>query len=112
MRAHVSIVIMQGSPIGIFNPVTPSDPNFPVHTAHPLPWILSIPNLALILLSNPESRRSNEEKPASREICWGPYAVAFCHGRHVDRKIYLLENLLYMIYIYLVFCSFNLPRLE
>ena len=103
---------MQRSPIGFFNPVTPSDPNFPVHTAHPVPWILSIPNLALILLSNPESRRSNEEKPASREICWGPYAVAFCHGRHVDRKIYLLENLLYMIYIYLVFCSFNLPRLE
>lgn len=67
MRAHVSIVIMQGSPIEIFNPVTPSDPNFPVHTAHPVPWILSIPNLALILLSNPESQRSNEEKPASEK---------------------------------------------
>ena len=24
---------------------------------------------------------------------------AFCHGSHVDRKIYLLDNLLYMIYI-------------
>lgn len=99
MRAHVIIVIMQGSPIGFFNPVTPRDLNFPVHTAHPVPWVLSIPNLALILLSNPKSRPSNEEKPASRETCWGPYTVAFCHGSHVDRKIYLLDNLLYMIYI-------------
>lgn len=40
-------------------------------TSH-LVCLLSVPNLALILLLDPESRASNKGNPGSRKIYWGP----------------------------------------
>ena len=40
-------------------------------TSH-LACLLSVPNLALILLLDPESRASNKGNPGSRKTYWGP----------------------------------------
>ena len=67
--------------MGFFNPVIPTQ-NF-VQSRNPififgipphrqLRGILSIRNLAPILLYNPESRASNKGNPGTRETYWGP----------------------------------------
>ena len=59
-----------------FNPVI-----LMVISASRIPCILSIPNLTLILLENPESRPSNKANPGSRETLRGGKKTKRCEKR-------------------------------
>ena len=52
-----------------------------VISASRIPCILSIPNLTLILLENPESRPSNKANPGSRETLRGGKKTKRCEKR-------------------------------